>query len=74
MPLTTSKLKKMSLPELNDVADEFATRLSWQHQVGKDQSDPEGYKRLASELYHIAQIIEQKEIEKSQKPKTNYGG
>ena len=73
MLLTTCKLKKMSLKELNDVADEFATRLSWQNQVGKDKEDPEGYKRLASELYHIAQIIEQKEIDKSQKPSVNYG-
>jgi hypothetical protein len=63
MLLTTNKLREMSLPELNAVADEFATRLSWQHQTGKDQTDPEGYKRLASELYHIAQIIEQKETE-----------
>jgi hypothetical protein len=43
------------------------------HSVGKDEEEPEQYKRLASELLHVANIIEAKEIEKSKKPKVNYG-
>jgi bifunctional N-acetylglucosamine-1-phosphate-uridyltransferase/glucosamine-1-phosphate-acetyltransferase GlmU-like protein len=59
--LTTKKLKKLSLTELNKIADQFATKLQWLHSTGKNESEPEKYKRVALELYHIAQIIEEKE-------------
>lgn len=59
--LTTKKLKKLSLTELNKIADQFATKLQWLHSTGKNESEPERYKRVALELYHVAQIIEEKE-------------
>jgi|TARA_R110000803_G_scaffold59427_8_gene118020 hypothetical protein len=58
--LTTKKLKKMSKSQLNKLANELATRLQWQHSTGKDESDPESYKRLALELYHVSELIEEK--------------
>ena len=59
--LTTKKLKKLSLTELNKIADQFATKLQWLHSTGKNESEPDRYKRVALELYHVAQIIEEKE-------------
>ena len=58
--LTTKKLKKMSKSQLNKLANELATRLQWLHSTGKDESDPESYKRLALELYHVSELIEEK--------------
>lgn len=72
--LNSNKLRKMSIKELTTIADQLATRLQWFHSTGKDQTDAEQYKRIASELLHVANIIEVKEIEKSKKPKINYGG
>ena len=63
----------MPIKELTTIADQLATRLQWFHSTGKDQTDAEQYKRIASELLHVANIIEAKEIEKSKKPKINYG-
>jgi len=67
MQLTTKKLKKLSLTELNKIADQFATRLQWLHSTGKNESEPEKYKRVALELYHVSQIIDEKEALKSNK-------
>ena len=58
--LTTKKLKKMSKSQLNALANELATRLQWLHSTGKDASDPESYKSLALELYHVSELIEEK--------------
>lgn len=69
--LNSDDLRKMSLKELVNMADSMATRLQWLHSTGKNETDPDKYKRLASELYHLAQIIEVKEIERSQKKKGN---
>lgn len=63
----------MPIKELTTIADQLATRLQWFHSTGKDQTDPEQYKRIASELLHVANIIEVKEVEKAKKPKINYG-
>ncbi len=71
--LNSNQLRKMSIKELTAIADQLATRLQWFHSTGKDQTDAEQYKRIASELLHVANIIEAKEIEKSKKPKINYG-
>tara|TARA_R100000541_G_scaffold37467_3_gene45357 strand:- start:1303 stop:1521 length:219 start_codon:yes stop_codon:yes gene_type:complete len=67
--LTTKKLKKMSKASLISLADELATRLQWLHSTGKDESDPESYKRLALELYHVSEIIE---LKVKNKVKNNY--
>lgn len=58
--LTTKKLKKMSKSQLETLANELATRLQWLHSTGKDEAEPESYKRLALELYHISELIEMK--------------
>jgi len=58
--LTTKKLKKMSKAGLISLADELATRLQWLHSTGKNETDPESYKRLASELYHVSELIDEK--------------
>ena len=70
--LTSNKLRKMNISTLTNLADQLATKLQWLHSVGKDEEEPEQYKRLASELLHVANIIEAKEIEKSKKPKIRY--
>ena len=63
--LTSNKLRKMNIATLTNLADQLATKLQWLHSVGKDEEEPEQYKRLASELLHVANIIEAKEIEKA---------
>jgi hypothetical protein len=65
--LTSARLKKMGKKKLIDLADSMATRLIWLHSVGKNETNPEQYKRLASELYHVAEIIEWKESVKKTK-------
>lgn len=67
MELTTKKLKKLSKTELIKIADQMATKLQWLHSTGKNEDNPERYKRLASELYHVAAIIEEKEQAKKAK-------
>jgi len=67
MQLTTKKLKKLSKTELIKIADQMATKLQWLHSTGKDTENPDKYKRLALELYHVAQIIEEKEQAKAAK-------
>ena len=67
MELTTKKLKKLSKTELTKIADQMATKLQWFHSTGKKEQEPERYKRLALELYHVAEIIEEKEQAKAVK-------
>lgn len=62
----------MSVRELENLADVYATKLTWLHSVGKDKEDPETYKRTALELYHISEIIDDKLLNKPKK-KYNYG-
>jgi|TARA_R110001599_G_scaffold20139_4_gene76714 hypothetical protein len=71
--LTTKKLKKKKVRELELIADQMATRLQWLHSTGKDKEEPEQYKRLALEIYHVSELIDAKIIEKKLKPKKNYG-
>ncbi len=65
--LNTKKLFKMPLRALYDVADQMATKLQWLHSTGVQESNPEKYKRLCLELYHVSQIIERKEELKENK-------
>lgn len=67
MELTTKKLKKLSKTELTKIADQMATKLQWLHSTGKNKTEPERYKRLALELYHVADIIEEKQKAKAAK-------
>ena len=71
--LTTKKLKKKKVRELVLIADQMATRLQWLHSTGKDKEEPEQYKRLALEIYHISELIDEKLRVKKLKPKKNYG-
>tara|TARA_R110002074_G_scaffold108381_2_gene233905 strand:- start:725 stop:952 length:228 start_codon:yes stop_codon:yes gene_type:complete len=71
--LTTKKLKKKKVRELVAIADQMATRLQWLHSTGKDKEEPEQYKRLALEIYHISELIDEKLRVKKLKPKKNYG-
>ena len=71
--LTTKKLKKQKVKELVAIADQMATRLQWLHSTGKDKEEPEQYKRLALEIYHISELIDEKLRVKKLKPKKNYG-
>ena len=70
--LTTKKLKKKKVRELVAIADQMATRLQWLHSTGKDKEEPEQYKRLALEIYHVSELIDAKIIEKKLKPKRRY--
>ena len=70
--LTTKKLKKKKVRELVLIADQMATRLQWLHSTGKDKEEPEQYKRLALEIYHVSELIDAKIIEKKLKPKRRY--
>jgi len=71
--LTTKKLNKKKVKELVAIADQMATRLQWLHSTGKHKSDPDMYKRLALEIYHISELIDEKLRVKKLKPKRNYG-
>ena len=70
--LTTKKLKKKKVRELVAIADQMATRLQWLHSTGKDKEEPEQYKRLALEIYHISELIDEKLRVKKLKPKRRY--
>tara|TARA_B110000208_G_scaffold70405_1_gene90748 strand:+ start:15 stop:242 length:228 start_codon:yes stop_codon:yes gene_type:complete len=70
--LTTKKLKKKKVRELELIADQMAMRLQWLHSTGKDKEEPEQYKRLALEIYHVSELIDAKIIEKKLKPKRRY--
>jgi len=67
MELTTKKLKKLSKTELTKIADQMATKLQWFHSTGKSEAEPERSKRLALDLYNVADIIEEKEQAKAAK-------
>lgn len=67
--LTSKNLKKMSIKELEELANQYATKLLWYHSTGKNKEAPDTYKRLASELLHISNIIEDKQLNK---PKNKY--
>ena len=71
--LTTKKLKKKNVRQLEVIADEMAMRLQWLHSTGKNKEEPEQYKRLALEIYHISELIDEKLRVKKLKPKKNYG-
>ena len=70
--LKSKDLQKMSITDLVNLANQYATRLQWLHSTGKIEEDEEKYKRIALELYHISQIIDDKELNKPKK-KYNYG-
>lgn len=70
--LTTNKLKKKSIKELTSIADQMATRLQWLHSTGKNLEDPDTFKRLALEIYHISELIDEKLLKKSNKKYNNY--
>ena len=59
--LTTADLKEMPLEVLNNLAEQYATKITWLESTGKDKQEPERFKRTCLELYHIAAIIEDKE-------------
>lgn len=60
--LTTKNLKKMSIKELTEIADQFAARLMFLNESGKHKEDPELYKKISLELFHVAELIEEKEL------------
>ena len=57
----------MSLTQLRTLADVYATKVQWLHSTGKHTEDPERYVQTCGELYHIADIIEEKEALRSNK-------
>lgn len=63
----TKDLKKMSLSQLRRLADVYATKVQWLHSTGKHKEDPDRYMQTCGELYHVADIIEQKEKLKENK-------
>jgi hypothetical protein len=63
--VTTKDLKKLSLTDLRKFADQMATKLLFMHSTGKQET--EKYKRACGELYHLSQLIEQKELLKKSK-------
>lgn len=65
----TKDLKSMSITQLERLANVYATKLQWLHSTGKHTEDPERYMQTAGELYHIADIIEEKEKLKTQRRK-----
>ena len=58
--LDSGKLRKMKISELTALADSMATKLQWWHSTGRHETDPDRYRRLASELYHVSEIIDYK--------------
>lgn len=70
--LTTKKLKKKSVRELTAIADQMATRMQWLHSTGKDKTDPDQFKRLGLEIYHLSELIDEKILKKSNKKYNNY--
>ena len=63
----TNDLKSMSLNQLRRLANIYATKVQWLHSTGKYLEDPERYIQTCGELYHVADIIEEKEKTKVNK-------
>ena len=61
-PVTTKELKEMSIDDLTLIADMIAAKITFLSESGKDEENPEQYKRMALELYHLSEIIEEKEL------------
>lgn len=59
--LTTEVLYRMSLKDLEDLADALATKALFFHDTGKHLEEPERYKRMLKELYHVAQVYDYRE-------------
>lgn len=57
--LETNSLRAMSKKELEAIANTLATRLLALDTIGK-QEHPE-YERVAGELFHVAELIKEKE-------------
>jgi hypothetical protein len=71
-PVTTKELKEMSIDDLTLIADMIAAKITFLSESGKDEENPEQYKRMALELYHLSEIIEEKEL--NLKTKTDVKG
>lgn len=71
-PVTTKELKEMSIDDLTVIADMIAAKITFLSESGKDEENPEQYKRMALELYHLSEIIEEKEL--NLKTKTDVKG
>ena len=67
---TSKKLRKMSIKELESIANVYALKVSTFQKVGA--TDDEDYKRIAGELIHVVNIIDWKREQKKIKPKANY--
>lgn len=63
--ITTKDLKKLSLTDLRKFADQMATKLLFMHSTGKSETDK--YRRACLELYHLSELIKEKEILKKSK-------
>ena len=63
----TKDLKSMSLNQLRRLANIYATKVQWLHSTGKHLEDKERYIQTCGELYHVADIIEEKEKLKANK-------
>lgn len=67
--LTPERLRKMTIGQLELIAEQYAAKLQWMHSIGRHETEPERYERVAGELYHLAALIDDK---KSKKVKKKY--
>ena len=59
--LETKALRSLSVEELEVIANTLATRLLALDSIRKN--DHPDYERVAGELYHVAQLIDEKETQ-----------
>ena len=59
--LTTDELYEMSMKELNDLADALANKAMFLKSSQLDKTDPERWKRVCLELYHIGEVLDYRE-------------
>lgn len=59
--LTTDELYAMSLKDLNSLADALANKAMFLKSSKLDETDPERWKRVCLELYHIGEVLDCRE-------------
>ena len=63
--LTTEEQYSMSFSDLENLADALANKALFLKNAQKDIEDPERWKRICLELYHIGEVMAKRELQEN---------